>query len=200
VSELFDPHRETVRYRARFDECGPDGRLRTSGLMRWAQDCAWVHSERLGFGREWYAARGLGWLVRCAVLDVVEPAVLGETASVSTAVVGWRRVLARRRTAVTGPDGRPIATILTDWVLTDARGTPTRVPADFARIFGGAVPFEPARVSLEPTPPGATEMRFAVRDHEIDPMAHANNAVYVDWLEEAARTLGAGRLTHCRLE
>ena len=200
MNDPSDPRRETVRYRARFDECGPDGRLRTSGLMRWAQDCAWVHSQRLGFGREWYAARGLWWLVRCAELSVPGHVALGETASVTTAVVGWRRVLARRRTSVVGADGRPVATVFTDWVLTDARGMPTRVPADFAEIFGGAEPFDPARVSLEPTPPDAVELRFAVRDHEIDPMAHANNAVYVDWIEEAAGALGMGALAYCRLE
>ena len=47
-------------YRVRFDEAGPDGLLRTSALMRYAQDIAWRHSEQLGFDRDWYASRGLG--------------------------------------------------------------------------------------------------------------------------------------------
>src|SRR4029078_6036089 len=47
-----------ARYRVRFDEAGPDGRLRTSGLMRYAQDLAWLHSTALGFGREWDAEGG----------------------------------------------------------------------------------------------------------------------------------------------
>lgn len=200
MSELPGRRSETVRYRARFDECGPDGRLRTAGLMRWAQDCAWVHSERLGFGREWYAERGLWWLVRCAELSVSGHAALGETVSVTTSVVGWRRVWARRATTVAGADGRPVAVALTDWVLTDARGMPTRVPAEFGEIFGGVEVFEPARVTLEPTPVDAAEVRFAVREHEIDPMAHANNAVYLDWLEEAALELGVDGLTRFRLE
>ena len=36
-------------YRVRFDEAGPDGHLRTSGFMRYAQDLAWQHSADLGF-------------------------------------------------------------------------------------------------------------------------------------------------------
>ena len=48
-----------ARYRVRFDEAGPDGHLRTSGLMRYAQDVAWQHSAALGFGRDWYLERGL---------------------------------------------------------------------------------------------------------------------------------------------
>ncbi len=33
----------------------PDGRLRTSGLLRYAQDLAWIHSASRGFDRAWYA-------------------------------------------------------------------------------------------------------------------------------------------------
>ena len=32
-------------YRVRFDEAGPDGVLRTSGFMRYAQDLAFVEGE-----------------------------------------------------------------------------------------------------------------------------------------------------------
>lgn len=197
---MNDRTRETVRYRARFDECNADGVLRLSGLMRWAQDCAWVHSERLGFGRGWYAERGLWWLVRCATLTAVDRVPLGETVAVTTRVSGWRRVWARRQSMVGGDDGRPIATVLTDWVLTDSRGMPTRVPPEFGEIFGAVESFEPARVSLEPTPAHVTERRFEVRGHETDPMAHANNAAYVDWIEDAARLAGLGPLRRLRLE
>ncbi len=53
-----------------------------------------------------------------------------------------------------------------------------------------------ARVALPPTPPGTPTRRFAVRPHELDPMDHANNAVYLDWLEEAILAAGgtAGEL------
>ena len=41
-------------YRVRFDEAGPDGNLRTSTLLRYAQDLAWYHSAQRGFTRAWY--------------------------------------------------------------------------------------------------------------------------------------------------
>jgi acyl-ACP thioesterase len=175
-----------VAYRARFDECGPDGTLRSAGYMRWAQDCAWQHSEVLGFTREWYAERGLWWLVRCAELNVVGAIAMGETADVTTTIVGYRKVWARRRTDVTGADGRRVASALTDWVITDARGAPTRVPAEFAALFGVAVEtFTPGRVVLPPTPPGATVREVFVRAADVDPMGHVNNAAYIDEVEES---------------
>ena len=42
-------------FRVRFDEAGPDGLLRTSAVLRYAQDLAWFHSSARGYTRSWYA-------------------------------------------------------------------------------------------------------------------------------------------------
>ncbi len=183
----------TVPYRVRFDEATPDGVVRTSALLRYAQDCAWVHSERLGFGRDWYAERGLFWVARAVELRIRARAGTGSTLRVTTTVLGFRRVWARRRTDLVAADGAPVADVDTDWVLIDERGAPARVPDDFTRLLGASpVRFEPHRVVLPPTPPDAARTRFATRPQELDPMAHANNAAYLDWLEEAALRLPDG--------
>lgn len=173
-------------YRVRFDEAGPDGLLRTSGLLRYAQDVAWLHSTALGFDRDWYRARGLTWLVRAAELEVLEPIAMGTPVVSRTAVVGQRRVWARRRGEFRLADGTLAGWVHTDWVLIDERGGLVRIPA----VFGDAFKIPEAtgrigRVALGPTPPDARRRAFDVRPHELDPMDHVNNAVYVDWLEEA---------------
>lgn len=185
----------TVPYRVRFDECGPDGIARTSSLLRYIQDVAWVHSERMGFDREWYADRGLAWVVRAAELAILAPLPLGATLAVSTAVTGFRRVWARRRTEGRLDDGTLAMWSHTDWVMTDHRGMPGRIPAEFPATF--AVPpgaFEPVRVSLPPAPRDAAIHRANVRPQDLDPMGHVNNAAYLDYLEEAFHAAGeAGR-------
>jgi acyl-CoA thioesterase FadM len=181
-----------VPYRVRFDECGPDGLVRTSALLRYAQDAAWIHSERLGFGRDWYAERGLAWVVRAAEIVVLDAVPLGATLDVTTRVTGFRRVWARRRTEARLADGTLAMWGHTDWVMTDDRGMPARVPSDFPSRF--AVPpgaFEPGRVRLPPTPPEATVTVSAVRPQDLDPMGRVNNATYLDYLEEAV--IGTGR-------
>ena len=71
-------------------------------------------------------------------------------------------------------------------MLIDARGALTRIPSIFPEVFGGTDDMGPVgRIPLPPTPPDAIHRRFAVRPHELDPMDHANNAIYLDWLEEA---------------
>jgi acyl-ACP thioesterase len=173
-------------YRVRFDEAGPDGLLRTSGLLRYAQDVAWLHSTARGFDRDWYGERELTWLVRCAELEVLAPVPMGTTLLSRTAVVGQRRVWARRRGEFILPDGMLAGWVHTDWVMIDGRGGLTRIPAIFAEEF--RIPESTdqiGRVALPPTPGGTRSRQFEVRPHELDPMDHVNNAVYLDWLEEA---------------
>ena len=178
-------------YRIRFDEAGPDGLLRTSGFMRYAQDLAWQHSTGLGFGRAWYAERGLTWLVRAARLVVLQAPEMGTEVGARTEIAGVRRVFARRHGEFRLADGRLAGWVDTDWVLIDSRGAPTRIPPIFAESFGEGRALEGiGRTPLPDPPPDAVHRPVVVRPHELDPMAHANNAVYLDWLEETALAAG----------
>jgi acyl-CoA thioester hydrolase len=187
------PSFHETAYRVRFDEAGPDGVLRTSGLMRYAQDLAWLHSTALGFGREWYAERGLTWLVRAAELAILAAIPMGRDVAARTEVVGMRRVFARRRGTFRLADGTAAGWVHTDWVLIDARGALTRIPPIFSEMFGGAeVHGSVGRVALDPVPAAAVTHALTVRPHELDPMGHPNNAVYLDWMEEAIAAAGGG--------
>jgi acyl-CoA thioesterase FadM len=172
-------------YRVRFDEAGPDGLLRTSVLLRMAQDVAWLHSSSRGFTRAWYSDRGLTWLARAAEVTVLAEVRVGDELVGTTQVVGWRRVWARRRTDFVDPSGSTVAWTHVDWVLLDARGAPTRVPKEFDGIFWAPdATFPLGRVALGEPPGGALRSTFRVRPQELDPMDHVNNAVYADWLDE----------------
>ncbi|HEY8871140.1 MAG TPA: acyl-ACP thioesterase domain-containing protein [Candidatus Limnocylindrales bacterium] len=184
-------------YRVRFDEAGPDGWLRASGLLRYAQDVAWQHSEALGFDRAWYADRGLAWVVRAVDLTRLATIPMGAIVTTSTTVAGYRKVWARRRADIRLPDDTTAATVDTDWVLIDGRGRLTRLPSIFAEVFPAPLAtFDIGRVTLPATPPEALRSTLIVRPHEIDPLGHVNNGVYLDWLDEAAALLPpSGRLS-----
>ena len=177
-------------FRVRFDEAGPDGRLRTSVSLRYAQDLAWYHSAARGFDRAWYRARGLTWLVRAARAAIIGDIHTGDELTGTTRVLGWRRVWARRRTEFVDADGAHVAWVEIDWVLLDARGAPTRIPAEFGDFGATEATFQLGRVALVEPPATADHATFRVRPQELDPMDHVNNAVYADWLDE--RVLAAG--------
>lgn len=179
-------------YRVRFDEAGPDGRMRVSSLLRYAQDIAWRHSEQVGFDRDWYASRGLGWVVRGVELGLHQPVPMGHVLRLSTAVVGHRRIWARRMVACHLGDGRLAARVTTDWVLLDARNRIVRIPDDFGHAFPNPeLAGEILRVPAPDGPP-AHYLALAVRSRDLDPLGHVNNAVYVDWLAEAVEAAGSG--------
>ena len=185
------PDRCSAPYRVRFDEAAPDGRIRTSVLLRYAQDLAWYHSAYHGFTREWYRERGLTWLARAAEVTVEGDMRVGDEIVGTTQVVGWRRVWARRRTDFVDADGRPLAWTHVDWVLLDARGAPTRVPSDFDKDFWAPqADFPLGRVTLTDPPKDVETASIRVRPQELDPMDHVNNAVYADWLDEQVLRLG----------
>lgn len=184
------PARLEAAYRIRFDEATASGQLRGSALLGYLQDVAWRHSQAHHFDRAWYAERGLAWLVRAIDLVLLAPAGDGDEITVDTRVGGWRRVLVRRLSVVRAADGTVLARALVDWAMTDGR-TVVRIPDDFAAFPSvNAGPFTPTRVPLPETPAGAAVTEVRVRRREVDPMGHANNGVYLDWLDEAVAAAG----------
>ena len=177
-------------YRVRFDEAGPNGRARTSTLLRYAQDVAWRHSEDLGFDRDWYRARGVGWVVRGVKLELHAGIPMGQELRVSTAVVGHKRIWARRLGECHLGVGRLAARVTTDWVLLDGRNRIVRIPDDFGVVFVN--PEATDEILRVPPPEGAPahSLTLGVRPRDLDPLDHVNNAVYVDWLDEALEAAG----------
>jgi acyl-ACP thioesterase len=186
------PYRIVRSYRVRFEEATANESMRTAIYLAWAADIAWQHSTELGFGREWYAERGLYWLVRAIQLDVLRPIPTYAGMLVSTQVLGYRRVAARRESEVRDPSGELAARLRIDWVMINERGIPTRVPEDFLRFVAAETPaIEMHKVALPAAPPDAFERRFHIRRRDLDPLDHVNNSVYVDYVEETLE--GAGQ-------
>jgi acyl-CoA thioesterase FadM len=195
--ELFAPPSEAERraslpFRVRFDEATPSGGVRTSVLLRYAADVASYHSERRGFSRSWYRDRGMAWLVRGVDLELRLPILYGDELVGTTQAVAARKVLARRRTEFRTADDELAAVVVVDWALISDAGIPTRIPAGLGVAFGMAEQgFVPVRVRTRaPIDAEPLGLELTVRRQELDPMDHVNNAVYLDWAEEAIR-LGA---------
>ena len=170
--DMGPARRLSHHYQVRFDEADAQGLLRPSGYLRYAQDMAWRHSESAGFGRDWYAERALTWLVRNVSLHIRAAVTYGEVVGLTTEVVGWRHVWARRQGVMrrgTGgnepaaADGSAaadesassevVAVVDTDWVLLGGDGRPARMPVEIADWFAAEPTFERRRVLIPATPP-----------------------------------------------
>lgn len=181
-----------ARYReegrgVRFDECGRDGRMRAAALLRHAQDVAWLHSERLEYGRAWYEARGVGWVVRGIDLLIDQPPHSNEVITATTSLAGFRHVMARRHTRLFTANGRVIADAAIDWVMTDAEGRPSRFPAEFeAFVERVGATFLPIKIPVNPPDRSITHtVEIPLRTSDIDPLGHVNHAAWLEIVEEA---------------
>jgi acyl-CoA thioesterase FadM len=182
-------------YRVRFEEATPDETIRSAQILCWFADVAWQHSMSVGCDRHWYRERGIFLLVRAMRLEVLRPIKTYAEVNVSTDVVGWRHVSARRLSEVRDTAGELLARGEIDWVMINDRGVPCRFPPEFNALFGGpAVPFEMHRVALPEIRDGVHEARFHVRRRDLDPLDHVNNSVYLDYFEEALEQAGLGDL------
>ena len=189
------PYRIARPCRVRFEEATSSETMRTAIYLAWAADIAWQHSTLLGFGRDWYAARGIFWVVRAVRLDVLRPIRTYAEVFVTTEVSGFRRIAARRHSEVRDPTGALLALLEIDWVMVNERGTPTRVPGEMLKFLADeAATFEMLKVVIPEAPPDAIEWSFAVRRRDLDPMDHVNNSVYIDYLEESLEAAGQGPL------
>jgi acyl-CoA thioesterase FadM len=188
--EEWLPYRVVRPYRVRFEEGTADDAMRTAVFLAWAADAAWQHSALLGFDRAWYSNRGLFWLVRAVRLDVLAPVRVNEAMLVNTQVIAYRRIAARRHTEVRDGQGTTRAVVDIDWVMTNDRGLPTRVPAEMLGFVVEDRTFEMLRLDLPETPPDAVETTMCVRRRDQDPLEHVNNSVYIDYLEETLEEAG----------
>jgi acyl-ACP thioesterase len=189
------PYRIVRPYRVRFEDSTAQETMRTAVQLAWIADCAWQHSALLGFGREWYTGQGLFWLIRAIRLDVYRPVTTYAEVMVSTRVIGYRRIAARRESELLDRDGGLYGRAEIDWVMTNERGVPTRVPVDFHRfVIEQGATFEMHGVSLPEPPATALRRRFDVRRRDLDPLDHVNNSVYLDYFEEALEAAGQAEL------
>lgn len=184
------------------------GELKVSALLGHLEQAAIEASWAAGLDPAWYAAAGRMWIVRRTQLERVVPLGGGDVVEIRTEVVDWRRARSLRRyeawlvepargTRTEAPIVPVLAaTAMTDWVYcTIAGGRPASIPGEVVRAFSGdsppgALPRPPAH---DDGPGEADVLRIAVRPSHLDHLAHANNAVWADILEDAARAALPGR-------
>jgi len=182
----------TQRFQVRFDECAPDGTARVGTLLRYVVETAFAHSAREGFPLSWYEAQGLFWLVRRVHLDLPAPVPYGTVLDVTTEVLGFRRIWARRRNTVRAASGDVLGMVTVDWIFTDRQGNPTRVVPEMAAAF--PVPVERLqmeRLDVGAVPDGMAPAAHRVSAHQVDPRGHMNSAAYLDLLDDAMVDAGA---------
>jgi len=196
------------RFRVRHYECDDQGHVNNAVYLQYMQQTAVEASAAAGFGLAWYEAQGTVWVIRKMTIEYLRPAFADDELEVTTWLSSLHRVRAYREYAVrlvrrgeatsprpgadrpSRPNDELLACAQADWVYVNRQtGLPARIPAAVPTLFApnGQSALPPHR----PDPPLADRAarefhsQRRVQCYELDPMVHVNNAVYLNWLQQA---------------
>ncbi len=184
----------TMLTRVRLYDLDLRNQVSCATFFRYFEETAMQASSHLGFTLDWYNERGQFWVLRAMRLERNVAAEYEDELEIRTWVSSMTRVRADRNYLVRRvPDGRVLARATGNWVYLDRKTMhPARISPEIVAMFDDVEP--PA------LPPVKAGKRLFRVDEEIqsvtlrraeyfeaDSAGHTNNAVYVDWLEEAVR-------------
>ena len=186
-------HTYTRRFRVRSTDCDAMGQVNHAVYVRYMQEAAIEASSDAGYTPEWYAEYSVSWLIRRSRIDYLQPARYGDELDVTTYVVNFRRVRSQRNYDINRVgDGAPIARAATDWVFIDLHtGAPRRIPDEIATDFLPDSQDAAAEIIADlPHPPDTPDGSVfhtarRVNYYDMDENQHVNNAVYLNYLEQA---------------
>lgn len=181
----------TTRLRVRHYEMNARNELPMSALFRLFQETAMRVTRAAGFGVEWFVERQTVWVLRAMIVEHLRPIHYPEELEVASWLSDAGKVRVHREyLARAATSGEIVARGRGEWVhLNGKTMLPARIPSEIlARMQPNgvrAVPHLEPRVYPAPRMPIEYRVQRRVQRYETDGLQHVNNAVYVDWLEEA---------------
>jgi len=185
------PPMHTSAFKVRFYECDPYGHVNNANYLRYMQEAAFEASAAVGYDVQRYAQMERVWYAHATDIEYLRPVKYGDTVTVTTWVMDFRRVTSRRayelRSTTTG---ELVARATTDWAFLDAATRkPAVIPQELISSFfpAGVSEQPPMREkfpSAPPLPEGAYRLRKRAQWRECDSAGHVNNAIYAEWAEE----------------
>jgi acyl-CoA thioester hydrolase len=179
-------------FQVRQYECDAYSHLHNSHYVRYMQEAAFEASADAGYDLARYNALGHHWIIRETEIEYLKPVYYNEAVQVKTWIRDFRRATSRRAYEFyRQPEGELVAQAYSDWVYLESQtGLAARIPASMQHDFypEGIPTHFPVRQPIpasSPPPPGVFTHRRKVTWREIDLAQHVNNAVYLDYMDDA---------------
>jgi acyl-CoA thioester hydrolase len=182
----------TWRFDVRTYELDEYGHVNNAVYHNYLEEGATQASAAAGFPYDWYMARRCLWVIRRMTIRYLTPLRYGDTAELRTWVSDVHRVYSHREYDLRRVgDDQPVVRARVKWVYVDMDTMrPQRIPEEFEAGFEPTNELEDLDIHLhnptrfENSP--RFESRRVVQRYELDPAAHVNNAVYLNWIEQSA--------------
>ena len=185
MSKIF-----TRTFRVRWGELDPSGTVSPSNYLRYLIETAWDWGDAVGLGVNDSQTLGMFWLIRETEIHFLRPLHHNDTFDFTIWLANWQRVRGTRCFELKlKENGEVIAQGTQQIVCMDAKtGRPVSLPEDVIDRFRlenpRVLPFErfPKIMAVE----NPHMMQRQVEAIDLDVYEHVNNAIYIDYAEEAA--------------
>jgi len=185
-SVMLSIWREKVN--VRFGDVDRSDRLTLGSVFNFIQEAAISHAADLGVGRDAMTSTGQAWILSRISLFVERRPLYGETVEVSTWPRRWEKLFALRDYAIRDAAGNALVRGRGAWLVLDLeKRRPLRAQAVMENL--------PPNEGVDAFPAGATALNAAgnlaktsergALYSDIDYYGHANNARYVQWIQDA---------------
>lgn len=187
MSKIF-----TRTFRVRWSETNANGQVGLAAYLRYLVETAYDWAIAGGLGQaDGSNPLGLLWLIRETDFTFMQPLGYNESFDFTIWMVNWQRVRGVRSFEITRKsDGAVVAQGTQQIVSLDAATLrPINLPENFIAYYRLEQPREfPTQrfPKLPSAPASALVTQRVVEWADLDQMEHVNNAIYMDYAEEAA--------------
>jgi len=183
---MVDIWREPVSIR--YGSVDRSDRLTLGSIFSLFQEAAISHAADLGVGRDAMAAAGQGWILSRLSLFVQRRPAYGETIQVSTWPRRWEKLFALRDYEIRDAENAAVVRGRAGWLVVDIeKRRPLRAQTVMENLPPNegidAFPAGPAGLTVRENL--TKKMERAALYSDIDYYGHANNARYIQWIQDA---------------
>ena len=181
----------TWEFDVRSYELDTFGHVNNAVYQNYLEESATRASASVGYPYHWFFEHQKAWVVRKMSIRYVSPLHYGDRVRLSTWISESHRVYAHREYDMRRvEDDSAVLRARARWVYVDLQTMrPIRIPDEFDSIFEPTNDLEDLKVRLKnprtfPDSPLYISTR-RVQRYELDPAEVVNNAVYLNWFEQA---------------
>jgi len=170
-------------------DTGPDGKASLYSLFNYMQDIASEHAVILGFGRDDLMKNNNFWVLSRMYSEITDLPSWNDRIIVKTWPNGTDKLFAMRNYEAFYPDGRPVASALSSWLIVDRATRKIQRPGDLLTHFRSEMDQSGSSVRAAGKLHGASEKgklsdRFKVKISDLDVNLHTNNVNYIKWVSD----------------
>jgi YbgC/YbaW family acyl-CoA thioester hydrolase len=185
MSKIF-----TRTFRVRWGELDPSGTVSPANYLRYLIETAWDWGDAVGLGMNDNQSLGLFWVIRETEIRFLRSLRHNDIFDFTIWLVNWQRVRGSRCFELKRKkNGEVIAQGTQQIVSMDAKtGKPASPPEDLINQLRSETPrlFPFERFPKITPAKNPFVVRRQVESMDLDVYDHANNAIYIDYAEEAA--------------